>query len=67
MSLPPTPAAEDDEDAFFWKGELAHVYLVFWWLISAMFPRPRPRPFSRTTACFRYVPGALYTPKPSEW
>ena len=44
MSFPGTPAADDDDDgAFFWKGESVPNYLVFWWLISAavlLDPRP---------------------------
>jgi hypothetical protein len=34
MSLPGTPTADDD-DAFFWDGELVFDFLVFRWLISA--------------------------------
>jgi hypothetical protein len=31
MSLPGTPAADDDDDdASFWKGESLHTYLVSW-------------------------------------
>jgi len=43
MSLPGTPTADDD--AIFLKGESVHVYLVFWWLISATVQRsPDPDP-----------------------
>jgi hypothetical protein len=66
MSLPPTPAADDDDDdGFFWKGESVHNYLVFWWLISTTVPRLRS--FTRTSARFRDVCRALYTPRSSEW
>jgi hypothetical protein len=70
MSLPGTPAAgddddDDDDDAFFWKGESVHIYLLFWWLISATVPRLRS--FPRTSAWFRDVSRALYTPRSSEW
>ena len=66
MSLPGTPAADDDaDDAFFWKGESVRNYLVFWWLISTTVARLRS--FPRTSVWFRDVPWSFYTPRSTEW
>ena len=67
MSLPGTPAPEDgdDDDPFSWKGKSVHNYYVFWWLISATAARLRFVP--HTSARFRDVPRALYTPRSDEW
>jgi hypothetical protein len=53
MSLPGTPAVDDDDDdALFWKGESVHNYFVFWWLIFCDGPQtqilpPHQRTFQR--------------------